>query len=118
MIMAGATGVGMLTSPMIKGMNQYKNISDGLETYLSERRIKDIISIRGLTRTFNKTRNISDNFKAEINKVICSNCGACMKVCYSTAISKEPEWHEVDKNICIGCGLCSGVCPEDAIEYS
>lgn len=118
MIMAGATGVGMVASPIIKGLNQFKNVCDGMETYLVENEIKDIKYIRGLTRQINESRNISEEFKAEINEDKCSNCGACMRVCYSTAIIKEPEWHKVDKNMCIGCGLCSGVCPENAINFA
>ena len=39
MIMAGATGVGMVASPMLKGLNQFKKISDGLKAYLLEKRI-------------------------------------------------------------------------------
>ncbi len=118
MIMAGATGVGMVTSPMIQGMAQFRKVRDGLESYLLERKIDDISSIRGLTRRYNETRTVSDSFKALISEDKCSNCGACMKVCYSDAISKEPDYHLIDKNNCIGCGLCSGVCPENAISFS
>ncbi len=118
MIMVGATGVGMVTSPMIQGMGQFKKVRDGMNSYLQERKIDDISSIRGLTRKFNSGRTVSDFYKADIRKEKCSNCGACMKVCYSSAILKEPEWHLVDRYKCIGCGLCSGVCPEDAISFT
>lgn len=118
MIMAGATGVGMVTSPMIQGMSQFRKVRDGLDTFLLERKIDDISSIRGLTRKYNESRTVSDSFKACISENICSNCGMCMKICYSDAISKKPDYHVVDSNKCIGCGLCSGVCPEDAISFS
>jgi dihydroorotate dehydrogenase (NAD+) catalytic subunit len=117
MIMAGATGVGMVTSPMIKGLKQFKKISDGLKHYLFESKTGDINGIRGLTHSVNKVRDVSTNFKAVISKEKCNNCGACNKVCYSNAISVESDWHIVNKVICIGCGLCSGVCSEYAIFF-
>jgi len=52
--------------------------------------------------------------KAEIDKKICSECGACIEAC---------EQHAIDSNFvvikmkCIGCGKCSEVCPSDAVSY-
>ena len=117
MIMAGAAGVGMVTSPMIKGLKQFRTISDGLKKYLLETKTGDINKIRGLTHSVNKLRDISTDYKALISEEKCNNCGACRKVCYSDAISKGPEWHSVNRAICIGCGLCSGVCYENAIYF-
>jgi len=117
MIMAGATGVGMVTSPMIHGMGQFRKMRDGLEAYLRDRNLDDISSIRGLTRRYNSKRKVSDSFKADISEEKCSNCGACFRVCYSHAISKGEDWHTVDRTECIGCGLCSGVCPDNAISF-
>ena len=117
MIMAGATGVGMVTSPMIKGLKQFKKISDGLKLYLQENKSGDINSIRGLTHSVNRSRNVSNDFKAVIIETKCNDCGACRKVCYSDAIITGPDWHIVNGNICIGCGLCSGVCSESAIYF-
>ena len=117
MIMAGATGVGMVTSPMIKGLIQFKKISNGLKQYLLENKSGDINRIRGLTHSVNKSRDISTDFKAVIIEEKCNNCGACRKVCYSNAISAGPAWHSVSRAVCIGCGLCSGVCSENAIHF-
>ncbi len=117
MIMAGATGVGMVTSPMITGLKQFKKISDGLKQYLFENKTGDINKIRGLTHSVNKVRDISTDFKAVISEEKCNNCGACRKVCYSNAISERSDWHSVNQTVCIGCGLCSGVCSENAIYF-
>ena len=118
MIMAGATGVGMVTSPMLHGLNQFKKISDGLRRYLQVNKTGGISRIRGLTHSVNKLRNISTSFKAVIKKIECNNCGACRKVCYSEAISVEQNLHSINRDKCIGCGLCSGVCSQDAIFYN
>ncbi len=117
MIMAGATGVGMVTSPMIRGLKQFTKISDGLKQYLIETETGNINKIRGLTHSVNKARAISTDYKAVIREEKCNNCGACRKVCYSNAISADSDWHTVNRVICIGCGLCSGVCSENAIYF-
>lgn len=46
----------------------------------------------------------------------CDNCGACVPVCPTKAISPEEGGrHVVDKAKCIGCGLCLDVCHVRAI---
>lgn len=117
MIMAGAAGVGMVTAPMIKGLKQFRKISDGLKQYLLVNKIGNINKIRGLTHSVNKARDVSTDFRAVIMEAKCNNCGACRKVCYSDAISAGSDWHSVNRTICIGCGLCSGVCSENAISF-
>jgi len=52
--------------------------------------------------------------KAEINKEICRECGACIQACEQHAIEDD---FVVIKKKCIGCGKCSEVCPADAISF-
>ncbi len=117
MIMSGATGVGMVTSPMVNGLKQFEKVSNGLRRYLLNHKYGDIKEIRGLTRSVNKIKKTSVDYKAVICEAKCSNCGACLRVCYSNAISPGQDWHLIDKSNCIGCGLCSGVCRESAIHF-
>lgn len=58
---------------------------------------------------------------AEIQKLKCSGCGACVDVCPQGAIyekdntaAKEIQL-EIDRRYCIGCGLCMMFCEENAI---
>ncbi len=117
MIMAGATGVGMLTAPLLRGLKQFKTVSDGIKKYLLENSIDTIKEICGLTCRVNEVKELSTSYRAVINKERCSNCGACMRVCYSGAIFPKTEWHFVERDICTGCGLCRDVCPENAISF-
>jgi NADPH-dependent glutamate synthase beta subunit-like oxidoreductase/glutamate synthase domain-containing protein 3/NAD-dependent dihydropyrimidine dehydrogenase PreA subunit len=46
----------------------------------------------------------------------CRDCGICIAICPTGAISKKEEEHEefemvVDPEKCIGCGFCAGACP-------
>ncbi|MBI9105181.1 MAG: 4Fe-4S binding protein [Spirochaetales bacterium] len=117
MMMAGATGVGMVTSPLLNGLNIYKAISGGLRAFLQEGNYDRISDICGLTRKAAGERKISEEYKASIADNLCINCGACREICYSRAIRAEEEYHVVNWHLCTGCGLCKGVCPENAVEY-
>jgi len=117
MVMAGATGVGMVTAPMIMGLRKFGDICQGMEQYLTDRNIAAIGEIRGKTRRVLASRRVSSEYRAYIDPDRCSNDGACRKVCYSNAIRVESLVHRVDEEACIGCGLCAGVCHTQAITY-
>lgn len=44
----------------------------------------------------------------------CVDCGNCVKICPSGAISKN-NW-KIDRNLCTACGKCAEVCPSRARE--
>jgi ferredoxin len=46
----------------------------------------------------------------------CSNCGACVEVCYFGARKMDGDSLAVNREECYGCGLCLDVCPEECIE--
>lgn len=56
----------------------------------------------------------------KVDPSACTNCGLCIEVCPTEAISEmEVEGKLVaviDPSLCIGCGLCSEVCPVEAIS--
>jgi len=75
MIMAGATGVGMATAPLIGGFRKFGEICQGLEEYLVRRNIGTIGELRGKTRALLESRRISEDFKAFIDPKLCDNDG-------------------------------------------
>lgn len=48
----------------------------------------------------------------------CTQCGACVTICPSHALSKDPQTQEVRfaSDECIACELCVPVCPPRAME--
>lgn len=46
----------------------------------------------------------------------CTNCGACVKICPTGAISAESP-RKTNPDACIGCGACIGACPVKARDY-
>jgi MinD superfamily P-loop ATPase len=50
--------------------------------------------------------------KAEINRELCTECGACTAACRYDAITDD---FTVDPVACEGCGVCFHVCPAEAV---
>lgn len=117
MIMAGATGVGMVTHPLLKGLEVFDTMGKEMESFLKERGWGGLSEIRGLTHRINGTRRISPDYRAFIDPELCTGCGLCRKICYSEAIREDDGIHRVEGELCVGCGLCAGVCPPGAIQY-
>jgi dihydroorotate dehydrogenase (fumarate) len=118
MLMAGATGVGMATAPLMWGLKKFDEIRKGMVEYLEKRNYKNLGDIRGKTGKSLGSRPVSNEYKAYIDPELCDNEGSCRKVCYSLAIVAGKNFHSVDRNACTGCGLCTGVCPTKAISYT
>ncbi len=55
----------------------------------------------------------SSGFVAQVDKVVCSNCGACQKVCPFNAINEN---NQVEAEKCMGCGVCVSRCKTKAIS--
>jgi L-aspartate semialdehyde sulfurtransferase ferredoxin len=52
------------------------------------------------------------------NRAKCTDCGACVAVCPTGALSMDRATYEVsfDKEKCISCELCVPACPPHAME--
>jgi len=117
MIMAGATGVGMVSEPLLKGPGIFNKVEKDLESYLREENIGNIAELRGITHKIVEERKVSTVIRASIDPDICTLCGACEKVCYPGAISKSLKSYTVNRDFCTGCGLCGSVCPVNAVIF-
>ena len=57
---------------------------------------------------------------AQVDKNLCTGCGACSEACNFKAISSTEESGEYKANIdrvaCFGCGLCRRACPVEALS--
>lgn len=126
MIMAGATGVGMVTQPMLAGLDIFGKTATKMDEYLSAKGITDLKEIRGLTRQIVEKRKVELEPKALIDEDRCKACGLCLPVCYSQAIGVEEKTYDgngkkryfVIRNECVGCGLCDSVCTAGAISFT
>ncbi|HAJ32446.1 MAG TPA: hypothetical protein DCK79_03635 [Candidatus Atribacteria bacterium] len=118
MIMAGATGVGMVTAPLLGGFDVFNKVVFGIKEYIKERGLEKVGELRGLTHRRVKERDTFINLKAGINQAKCTSCGLCDRVCYSNAIIIEDEKYQIVKEKCVGCGLCASVCSSNSITFN
>ncbi|KZL89470.1 nitroreductase family protein [Clostridium magnum] len=53
----------------------------------------------------------------KVDKSLCTKCGACIKVCPTTALCMKEDGPEHNNlNSCIACGQCAAVCPCGALD--
>jgi Pyruvate/2-oxoacid:ferredoxin oxidoreductase delta subunit len=54
--------------------------------------------------------------KAAVDASRCAGCGACVEVCWFSALSLGRPHVSIDASRCHGCGICRGCCPEGALS--
>lgn len=54
-------------------------------------------------------------FKISLDKISCTRCGKCARVCKSECIDVKTQ--KVDHSRCVACYNCLQVCPDKAIDY-
>jgi dihydroorotate dehydrogenase subfamily 1 len=111
-LLAGASGVQMLSAALIKGKQLYKKIIDDLPKRLEAYGFSSVEEVI-------HTRLINDvKYKRNVPTLIeekCIKCDLCVKVCPYFAIEmKDVITFDADK--CFECGLCVVKCPTQAIE--
>lgn len=111
-LLAGASGVQMLSAALIKGKHLYEKIINDLPAALDK---YGFDSIESVIKT-----SLKNNVKYSANtpnliKEKCIECMLCEKVCPYFAITFE-ENITFNTEKCFQCGLCVEQCPTHAIE--
>jgi len=47
--------------------------------------------------------------------IVCNQCGVCMEVCPTGAISRSGEAYLINRELCTNCLVCVEACPIDAM---
>jgi dihydroorotate dehydrogenase subfamily 1 len=111
-LLAGASGVQMLSAALLKGKQLYKKIIEDLPKRLEHYGFKSVED------AIESTLKNTVKYKANVPHLIeekCIKCMLCVKICPYFAISFN-ERIEFDPKKCFECGLCVVKCPTDAIE--
>jgi polyferredoxin len=56
-------------------------------------------------------------FRVKVDREKCNDCGACVKLCESFAITNETLAKGNTTIECSRCGRCMDICPKQAIDY-
>ena len=115
LIMAGATGVGIVSSAIRKGLGLFEQIEKDLVNYMKEKSIANLSEIRGLLHKNLEGRKEEFEWRPYINKESCNGCGVCSKSCYKEAIKIIEGYATIDYVDCVSCGVCATVCPRGSI---
>jgi Fe-S-cluster-containing hydrogenase component 2 len=63
--------------------------------------------------------HIHDLEAGGMNAVICDQCGDCMVVCPTEALTRNKLGVVMlDKALCVGCYMCIGFCEKEAFEHN
>lgn len=73
-----------------------------------------------ITPIGNETMYILDtaswrNFRPEIDREKCVNCGICFAYCPVNSVSESSGVYQISLIYCKGCGICARECPRKAI---
>lgn len=116
LIMAGATCVGMVGTPILKGLDVFDKIEADLRGWMMANGVKNLSEIRGCAQPYLHMPERYDT-RARVDVAKCTACGLCMKSCYAAALSQNSDGKaQVNYDYCTGCGVCQSVCPVKAIN--
>jgi dihydroorotate dehydrogenase subfamily 1 len=118
LIMAGATCVGMVGTPILKGLGVFDKIEADLRKWMVDNGVKNLSEIRGCAQEY-LHRPERYGLRARVDEDKCTGCGLCIKSCYAGALSQNSDKKaQVNLDYCTGCGVCQSVCPVKAIRIS
>lgn len=71
--------------------------------------------LKNLKRLPNPAQYVASNYRASVDRDLCSGCGTCVERCPMNAMELTEDHAGVLVHRCIGCGVCVQSCPEEAI---
>ena len=113
-LLAGASAVGMLSAPMLKGKELYAKIIADLPKELEKYGFK---SVQEVIDTPLKNMVSYEHEMPSVNPDKCSHCRLCERNCPYFAIEMVEGVPSFNKNKCFRCGLCASRCPVKAIKF-
>jgi len=61
--------------------------------------------------------SLKSKFSMKIDQDLCTNCGACKRVCPADAVENREEEYTITKSNCLICSDCELECRQNAISY-
>lgn len=114
-LLAGASAVGILSAPMLKGKALYQKIIADLPKELEKYGFN---SIEEIVKTQLTHEVAYEHEMPTVDNDKCVGCGLCEKNCPYFAINlNENKKISFDESKCFRCGLCASKCPTHAIRF-
>lgn len=110
-LLAGASGVQMLSAALLKGRDLYGKIVDDLPKALEKYGFESVEEVKATALTksikFDPATPVVEHDK-------CTLCGLCSRICPYFAIEMDDQI-QIDAGKCFGCELCVSKCPVGAL---
>jgi dihydropyrimidine dehydrogenase (NAD+) subunit PreA len=118
-IMIGATAVQTCTAVMWWGLGVFKELADGVKSFMERKGYEKIEDFRGIAlkdlKTVEELAQL-EPLHASVEEDVCNGCGVCERVCSYDAIKLVDGKAKASPELCDGCGLCKAWCPVEAIK--
>ena len=119
MVMAGATAVGVHTTPLLRGLGWFGKTLARLERWLDEHGYARLSDLRGLALPHLQEPVQRAPLVFAFDAETCTQCGRCVTVCAYEARRVTPQVEMLlDQELCRSCGLCVTVCPTGALRVA
>jgi len=119
MIVAGATGVGICTAPIIEGPKVVGKFLRGITGYLAEQGLT-LAELRGCGIDGMREVNALAEQPLQIcvDNAVCNRCGVCLPLCPVQAIHEGEGQIYIAPEECVACAFCMENCARHAIRVS
>lgn len=117
-MLLGASTVQICGAIYAKGYKVLKEVSDGIESWMSDHGYKSIEEFRGKALKHIDDPSFSEYdppVRAVVHEEQCIGCGVCKDSCMYNALSLKDGKARISEK-CDGCGVCWSMCPRKAIS--
>ena len=113
-LLAGASGVQMLSAAMLRGKGLYRKIIEDLPKALEKYGFKSVQEV--IDTQLDNHAMFGKGDTPKLDEAKCIKCGTCEKVCPYFAIEMDGK-PKFNSEKCFRCGLCVSKCPTKALSY-
>ncbi|RJQ06227.1 MAG: 4Fe-4S dicluster domain-containing protein [Bacillota bacterium] len=118
MLMAGASAVGVCTTPILQGVKIFRRLNRDLAGLLERYGYAHPAAATGAALPNLVDVKSKDELCFEYAADECNECGLCVNLCPYGARKMAGKAMAVDSERCRYCGLCASVCPTGALGIS